>query len=443
MLLFFSMDPSSVVLFVFLFAFSAFFSGSEIALMSLPDHTIDSLLKQQAKNAKALKYIKNHSDKLLITILIGNNLVNVFAATYAAQVALALAESWWREQGTAIAIATWVITFLTLFFGEIMPKTLATRYSVSISLFIAPIYRFLMMVLYPVILFIEFLTRLFGNKQLTRSVTDEEIEAIIDMGQEHGVLDSDEYLKVKKVLQFNETTVEEIMTPRVRIEAINKNATVKQAIQTLMGYTHTRIPVYDDTIDVIKYVVTLRDLIELDQKWKQSEKIKHVGFDPVLKVPLTLSINTLLETFRRERKHIAIVIDEYGGTAWLVTLEDCIEEVFGEIQDETDDEMLEIQKITDNQWLLSAEVGVVEMLETAGLTLRDVEIDDAEFDGENMSYFLTSHFGRFPKKGEIAVVYNTWEVAEHILSLKVVEVDDHKIVRVLVKKLLDQQTRDE
>ena len=187
--LYFYMDPLTIILFVFLFLLSSFFSWTEIALMWLPSHKVDSLVKQWKFWAKALKYIKDRNDKLLITILIWNNLVNVYTATLATQIAMWMARQSWMEESLAIWISTWAVTFLLLMFWEIAPKSFATKNAEKISLLVSKIYKFLMLILFPVVYSIEKLIKLFTWKDKVSNVTNEEIEAFIDMWKDSWTLE--------------------------------------------------------------------------------------------------------------------------------------------------------------------------------------------------------------------------------------------------------------
>lgn len=393
------MDPLSILLFIVLFGLSAFFSGSEIAFMSLPDHKVDSLVKEKKFWAKALRKLKDNTEKLLITILIGNNLVNVLTASLATKISLDIAVASGAEQSLAIWISTWVITLLLLLFGEIFPKTFATKSAASVSLKVSKIYILLQYILFPIVWTIEKLMKLLNRWGKTVDMTDKEIEAFIDMGKESGVLEETEHEKIKKMLDFHDTTAEEIMTPRIKIDFVSDEETVKDAIIKLSQFPHSRIPVYHENIDKVNYTIMLRDLLKLDQEGLGLKKLKEVSLNNVLKVPLTKPIHMVLELFRKTHKHIAIVIDEYGGVAGLITLEDIVEEVFGEIQDETDDEKHPIVK--NGKWyILQSDVRLEELLDQLELEFDQVWISKDEFGGETLSYFIPSQLDRFPNEGD-------------------------------------------
>jgi len=436
------MDPLQILLFIVLFLLSAFFSGTELALMSLPEHKIDALLKEWRFWAKALKKIKQNSDRLLITILIWNNLVNTYTAALATTIAISLAAKAWLPQSQAIWIATWVVTFLLLMFGEILPKSFATKNATTISLLVAPFYNILMKILFPIIVIIEFIIKLISPKGQVEQITEEEIESFIDMWKNSWWIDEHEHEKIKSILEFDETTVDEIMTPRVKIEAIPDTFTIKEAMEFYLSHTHSRIPVYHETIDKIDYFITARDLVKEFYKGNLDKKISEVELKKVLKVPLNQSIATLLKTFQKAHKIMAIVIDEYGGVAGLITMEDIIEEVFGEIRDETDKEAEEFVKIWKDNLRVESDVLIEDVLEKFDLELSDIGLDEKEFDGETLSYVITHVLERFPNTGEIItfdIKNQDWEV-EKVLSLKILDIENAKIGKVDIRILDKEKT---
>jgi putative hemolysin len=394
------MDPLSIILFLVLFALSALFAWSEIALMSIPHHKIESFIKQRKYWAKSLKKIKSNSDRLLITILVWNNLVNVSVASLATKISIDIANASWIEQWLAIGISTWIITLLLLFFWDMFPKSIAIRYTDSISLYVAKFYVILEKILYPIIIVVEYIMNLFQKEQKKQHIiTDEEIESFMEMSHKAWTFEKGEYEKIKNMLDFYEITAQEIMTPRIKMEAIPDTMTVSKAKEKIMKFSHSRIPVYQESIDTIDCFVTLRELLIAEKKWYEDKKLKELDLPDILKVPLTKPIHLILDQFKKSRSHIAAVIDEYGGIAGLLTLEDVVEEVFGDIMDETDKETLAIKK----EWLayiFQSHITMDEFLEKIGLQFYELDISEKEFSWETLSYFITSYLERFPKVGE-------------------------------------------
>jgi len=426
------MSPLLIFAFIILLLLSAFFSWTEIALMTLEDHKIESLIKQKRLWSKSLKKIKKNNDRLLITILIWNNLANIYTASLATSIAISLATSGWLSNAFAIGIATWIVTFTILVFWEIVPKSFATKNSTLIAVSVAPIYEFLIFIFYPLIIFMETIVKIFSWKNKVKKITDEEIESFIDMWVSSGGLNQWEYEKIKNILDFEDTTAEETMVPRVKIKALSSKTTVEEAIEYYLSHTYSRIPVYKKTIDNIENYLTIRDIIKEDKKKKLSE----LNLPEVLKAPLNKPISKLLNTFQKSNKHIAILIDEYGWVEWLVTLEDILEEIFWEIRDETDNETDEISKIWENIFICESYVLFEDVLEKFNLELENIWLDEKEFWWATLSYIITHKLGRFPTNWEI-ISFNILNMEEKNTTgkifLKILDIENSKIWKVEVK----------
>lgn len=418
------MSWPTILIFIFLLSLSAFFSWTEIALMSLAKHKVESFLKQWLAGAKDLEYIKRNPDRLLITILIWNNLVNTFTAAFATTIAMWIAQNsgLWLNQSTAIAIATWVVTLLLLLFWEIAPKSFAIKNADKISLFVAKIYRVLMFILFPLVIVIEFITRIFTWKSDEWKVSEEEIQAFIDMWKQEWVLEKDEHKHLENILEFNDTSVEEIMTPRVNVDKLDSKTTISESIDYLLKHTHSRIPVYKDDIDHIIWLVNTRILLEELKKWNKDKKLEDIKLIKHIKVPLNKPIDELLKTFQKAHQQMAIVLDEYGGVAWLVTLEDIIEEIFWEIQDETDNEENPFEKKKDNEYIIKSTLLFSEVLELFDINSEELE---NKYDWETLSYVITDLLERFPHKDETLelkidennkFVINILEIADGVIG---------------------------
>ncbi len=393
------MDPVSILLFVLLFALSAFFSGSEIAFMSLPQHKIETILKQKLPWSRQLAKLKANSDRLLITILIWNNLVNVLTASLATKISIEIANSVWSSQSLAIWISTWVITLFLLLFGEIFPKTFATRYAEKISLATAPIYTFLEMIFFPIIFLIEKLMRAMNNKDELEHISEEEVESFIELSHKSWTLEKEEYEKIKNLMNFYELTAEDVMTPRVKINWLSSEEKVCDAIEEIKEFSHSRIPIYEWSIDNVFGVVRLKQLLKEQDKWNSNKSLRQIDIPEILKCPITQPIHIILETFRKKRQHIALVMDEYGWVAGVITLEDIIEEVFGDIKDETDMEKQDFQKLS-NGYIVQADIRLEELFEKFDIDFDEINIDEKEYWAESVWYFITSYLKRLPKNNE-------------------------------------------
>jgi len=397
--------------------------------MSIPKHKIDAFLKQKKFGAKELSKLKSDNDKLLIIILIWNNLVNVFTASFATKIALDLASGFWAAQSIAIWVSTWIVTLFILLFWEIFPKTWASRNADKIALSVSKFYIFLGYLLYPVVIVVNFLMKKLQKDASFDDVTDEEIEAFIDMWKDSGVFEKWEYEKIRNMLEFYEITCEEVMTPRIKFDALSSLITVDDAIKKMLEFSHSRILVYNWDIDHTERVVTLKELLLVQKKWMWLETLDKLSLSPVIKVPLTKPIHSVMDLFKKRRKHIATVIDEYWWVAWLVSLEDVVEEVFGEIQDETDKEIDPIRSEWDGSFIFQSEVRVEEMLRIFNLGFEDLWLEEKEFDWETLSYFIISKLKRFPKKWEefCLKITKEWKNIGSSLYLKVITVSKYVI----------------
>ena len=313
-----------------------------------------------------------------------------------------------------------------------LPKSFATKNSATISLFVAPIYKILMLLLFPIIYVIEIIIRVFSWSEKVNKMTDEEIESFIDMGRKAWTLQKEEHEKIRNILEFSDILVEEIMIPRVKIDRISFSSTVWEALDYYLKHTHSRIPVYNNTIDKIDFFVTIRDLIWQDK----NKKISELNLTKVLKVPLNQPINKLLKIFQNTQTHLAIVIDEYGWVAWLITLEDILEEIFWEIRDETDNEIDEIKEISKDNLVVESYALIEEVLEKLWLDLESIWLDKKEFDWETLSYVITHKLEWFPVNWE-KIEFNIQKESQKNkkLELTVLSIYDWKIWKVEVKKI--------
>lgn len=425
------MTPLLIALFAFLISLSAFFAGSELALMSIPKHKIISFLKLNRYWSKSLKKIKENNDRLLISLLLLNNLVNVYIATLATTIAISIAEKSWLPQAQMIWISTWSITFLLLLFWEIIPKSIASKNASKIALFVAPIYKFLIFLFFPIIIFIEIIIKNFAWKPKTHKITDEEIESFIDMWRDFGTLEKWEHEKIKNILDFWDILVDEIMTPRVRIDGLSSDVTVWKAMDYFLSHTHSRIPVFTKTVDKINSFFTIRDIISEDK----TKKLSELNLPKIIKVPLNQPIDKLLKTFQKTNQHLAVIIDEYGWVAWLITLEDILEEIIWEIRDETDKETDEIKEIWTGVYLVESGALIEDILNKYDLCLEDIWLDEKEFSWETLSYVITHMLERFPDTSEILHIYinSDWKIKQN-LELKIIDILDWKIWKVEIKK---------
>jgi putative hemolysin len=349
-----------------LILFSAFFSGLEIALFSLGKAHVRSLVERNVPGARTVARLKANPERLLVTILIGNNVANIGAASLATAVSLRIFGN------IGVGIATGVMTFFILVFGEISPKTLALRWAEPYALiFSRPLMLFCWLI-FPLVWLLEKLTR--GLTRMARGPSKNRIEhkallsTLARMGLEEGSLSESEHRLVESALRLDRIPADRVMTPRSEMVAIEADKTVEAALAMVAEQPHTRYPVYSGELDEIVGVMHLRDLYEHFRLGRRTDKVVAISSKPTF-VPRTMLIADLLRLFQRERTHMAIVIGEYAETAGLVTLEDVIEEMVGEIEDETDDVRQQIQKIGEGRWLLDASLSIEDIQRSIGVAL--------------------------------------------------------------------------
>lgn len=409
--------PSTYVTFVILLAFSAFFSASETALSSANKIRLKTRAEDgDRKAARALELIEGY-DKTLSAILVGNNVVNLYSASIATAAAIAM----FGEKGSAIATA--ITTVLVLIFGEILPKSFAKDHSETFSLAVAAPLSFIRTILTPVVWIFIQIKRLFTGRNsgmnLQPSVTEDELKTIIDTVEEEGVLSEQETDIIQSAIDFDNITVQEILVPRVDMVAVEMNTPTEDILSTCLDNGYSRIPVYQNSIDNIVGVLHAKDLLNCLAKNKPivvSELMRDVMF-----VYRTKRINSLLADFRRTKQHIAIVTDDYGGTVGLVTLEDVLEELVGEIWDETDSAEVPIRAISENKWEVQGDVNIEDLFETIGFSDRNFDCDYSSVAG-----WVLDVLEHIPVAGEHFGYKN--------LRIVVQKVEDQRILSLLVER---------
>jgi len=325
-------DALTIFILVILLLFSAFFSSSEVAFFSLTPQDIDQLKREETKHGKRVLAHLSKSDRLLGGILLGNNFVNVAIVLLAAFFIDSLCD--FSSEALRFVVQTVIVTFLLVFFGEVLPKTLATQYALPFSKRAAYPLHLLLKIFYP---FTWVLTRFTSriNKSLSNarsSVSIDELSQAVDITVQHS---SEETKLLKGIVRFVNIDVRQIMLPRVNVSAVDINMDFATVREKMIASGYSRIPVYDKTPDKVKGVLYVKDLLAhlytADAHFAWQNLIREAYF-----VPENKKINDLLEEFRQKKIHMAIVVDEYGGTEGIVTLEDILEEIVGEISDETD-----------------------------------------------------------------------------------------------------------
>lgn len=383
-----------ITILVALLFFSAFFSMSETALMSMSKIRLRNLVENHVKHAKLTQDLLDHPNQLLGTILVGNNLVNIAASAIATSIAI----YFWDNKG--VGIATFLMTLLILIFGEITPKNIAIDYTEEIVLFIAPIMNVFVKIFSPIVWvltnFTNGLLHLFGlNKQEKKPlITEEELKTIVEVSSQEGVLESDEKEIIDNIFEYSDMRVKDIMIQRMDIVAVDVSATYEEVVAAFGEKQFSRIPVYEDTIDNIVGVLYAKDLFFIPV-----EKIKQFDIKKYMREPFyTYEFIKISDFFRRmqgDRIHIAIVLDEYGGVAGIITMEDIIESILGDINDEYDPQDEEdIVCIKEGEYLVNGSVRLEDLNEEIG-----THFESEDF--ESIGGFILGILGRIPRTGEI------------------------------------------
>jgi len=416
---------NEILILALLVVCSAFFSMSETALTSVSRIKIKKFLGQGFFGAKALYDLRENPNKMLSTILVGNNLVNMGAASLATYIFINLFERrGLMSESVAVTAAALTMTFLVLIFGEITPKTIAIRLSDRIALFVAPVISFLSLIFYPVIYVLDILCRplikLFGGDAVSKVpfVTEEELKMLLSVGHEEGVLEQEEKEMIHSIFEFGDTTAKAVMTPKPDMVCLEVSTPLKEAAARIIEAGHSRIPVYEGTVDNITGVLFAKDLIGIFAMGKQADLRELLR--PPLFVPESKKLDDLLRQMQSCHMHIAIIVDEYGGTAGIVSLEDLIEEIVGEIKDEFDIEEKTVDILSDGSALVDARLSVVEVNEKVGTALPEGDYD-------TVGGFVVSLLGKLPTVGDIARFEDLRIYVERVFKKRITRI---KIVRL-------------
>jgi CBS domain containing-hemolysin-like protein len=421
---------------------SSFCSGTETALTALGDVRARQLAEAGGRRGRLLRLWVEHPERVLSALLVGNTLFNIGGGVLAGEVAGVLADAHGWAVGTTLAVTTGVATAGVLFLGEVVPKTLAKRHPVQVSLASIPFVHVLYWVLRPVSLALvrasHAVMRLFGGGrgEPAPAVTSEEIEYLIEVGTREGVLDEVKEELLNSVLEFADRVVKEIMVPRTRMVAIDRDAPPEEIFRTVTENPYSRMPVYRASVDDVAGILLVRDIIAELKKGP----LATIPFDRILKpayfVPEQMKISPLLKEMQRRKTHLAVVVDEFGGTSGVVTLEDVLEEIVGEIQDEADAESAPVKALAEGVWIADA---TVPLRELEAVLNREPEgpPDDGrergsevrfpeEGDYETLGGFVTATAGRVPAVGS-AVEWNG-------LSFTVRGGDERRVTRVEIAR---------
>ncbi len=410
-----------VVLIVLIFL-SGFFSSSETAYASLNKIRIKSYAENGNKKAKTALDIADRFEEMISAILIGNNVVNIAASSIGTVLATAM-----LGEAYGPLVSTVVMTILVLIFGEVLPKCYGKQNSEFIALNVGGILKFLMKLFSPLIFLLvklqNLVTKLTSkNKGASEpSVTEEELMYIIENIEEEGVINEDESELVQSALKFNDITVKEVLTHRVDIAAVDINDDIDNIIDLVIKERFSRMPVYDKTIDKIVGILYTKDLLEEKILGKEID-LRNMISKPIF-VHKTKKIFELLNEFKSNKHHIAIVTDDYGGTMGIVTMEDMLEELVGEIWDEDEIAVDDITKTTDNSYVVNGDTSISDFVENLGLNEKDIDTDY-----DYVSGWVLEMLGHIPEVDE----YFTF----NDLKVTVTEMDDNRVVKLRIDKIL-------
>ena len=380
-----------------LICLSAFFSASETAFSTVNLIRLKNAKEEGRKGAKTALYLATHYENTLSTILIGNNIVNLATSALATVIAIDVM----HNHTSAPVVATVLTTIVILLFGEILPKTYAKAYSFELCLKIGLILRFFYRIFTPISFVLTRLTRFFHKilggqeEETTPSVTEDELEVIINTMEEEGVLEEEEREMMRNVLDLGNTSVYDIMTPRVDMVGVYLDDDIEYIKEVFFKEKYSRIPVYKETKDNVVGILYERDFFSA---LLQANDPNEVKIEKVMRKPLfvtkSMHADALMTTLQRNKQHLAIVSDEYGGTAGLVTMEDCLEELVGEIYDEHDEEELTIKKIDDHTYEINASIDLEDLFEE----LKLGPLPETQYN--NLGGWLYQQLEEIPKVGD-------------------------------------------
>jgi putative hemolysin len=385
----------SVALLAACIVLSAFFSSLETAVMSLTVARLKKLMEDRPSQAMALELWLKKPNFVLTTILVGNNIVNTLAAATATVLAQSIFESY------AISAATFFITIMLLIFGEVTPKTLGRHNAEKIApmgmTLLLPLYVLLLPITWALSFLAGRLVTMFGgsSSSLTPVTTKEDIAYMIRLGNEEGVFERADGHLLQSVIEFRETVAKESMVPRTEIGSFEVDASYQEVLERVIKEGHTRWPVYENNIDNIIGIFHAKDLLRnLDGKGFENFSLREL-LRPAKFVPDMMKITSLLKEFQASRVHLAVVVDEYGGTAGIISLEDVLEEIVGEIRDEYDDEELErtVHQIDPNNYMVNGRAKIFELGKLLGVSFPESDAFDS------LGGFLVGLHGFMPKIG--------------------------------------------
>ena len=406
------MFVNQLLLLAVLLILSGFFSSAETALFSISQTRARHMAKEKIRSHQLIKRMKDDPHKLLTTILIGNNVVNVAASAIATSLTINMFANY------AVGLTTGVMTFLILVFGEVMPKSFATRNNILIAkLTIYPIY-WMSILFYPIILFLNFIPRITGRMSKTPSATEEELITFVEVVEEQGEIKEEEREMIHNVFELDDTSASEIMTPRADMFVVDANSPLD--LKAIADSGFTRIPVIEGDTDHVVGILNIKDIFMHQANSDNPVDIRAIMRPPYF-VPENKKLDRMLHQFKARKSHMAIIVDEHGGVSGLITLEDALEELVGEIRDETDKEEPHIISKKSKEWIVLGKSDIEEVNEKIGMQIPESK----EYD--TFSGFILDKIGRIPEEDEVFSIDG--------YKVVVMEMDGNRIKRYLVQAI--------
>lgn len=413
------MSGMNIALIIILLAMSAFFSASETGISSVNRIRLKSMAENGSRGAaRALKILHKY-DKALTTILIGNNIVNIAMSSIATIMAIAVV----GEQYGSL-VSTIATTLVVLIFGEVMPKAIAKDHAEGVCIGVSAVISFLTVIFTPFSAFFILLkkgvAKLFNTKQSV-SVTEEELMAIIDEIEDEGVLEQQESNLVRSALMFDEITVDEIITPRVRVVAVDVTDSAEEVREKFLREEYSRMPVVEKTLDNIIGIINEKDFIKAYEEKGAELTIRELIQETVY-LPSMVKISEVLRTMQKKKCHMSVVLDQHGGTLGIVTMEDLLEELVGEIWDESDEVKSPVTALSDNEFSVYGDVSLNSLRRY--FSGRDIEVD-IESEAHTVAGWVLELFGNIPKSGDTS---ETDDLAVTVLETEELRVNKVKLV---------------
>ncbi|HET7168370.1 MAG TPA: hemolysin family protein [Candidatus Limnocylindrales bacterium] len=433
-----------LALIVVLVLLNGIFSASEIALVTIRRSRLQQLVDEGDRGAARVQRLKSNPGRFLAVIQIGINFLGFLASAFAAVSLVDGAADWLRTfgpladaaEGIALVVVTILLTLFTIVFGELVPKQIGLAHAERVAMTTSRLMEFLGTLFGPLVTVLTWVTRriarLFGaDVPADERISSEELRLIIEQGGEQGILEAEEEQMIHAVIELGDQRVHEVMVPRIAMVTLKASATFEEAIDTVIEEGHSRIPVYEESIDEIVGIFYAKDLLTFVKEGAPERPPLRSLLRPPVFVPESMTVDDLLHELQRRKVHLAIVLDEYGGTAGVVTIEDLLEEIVGEIQDEYDEEEPMVVRLSDDEARLDGRAAIDDLTE-----LFDTDLaleDDDEYD--TIGGLIYHRVGGVPKPGD--------QVTVDGLTLTVESVDGRRVDKVLVVRMREGETEDD